>query len=80
MDRYGPFFHGQNVELTGLPAGRYLLGQDVNPGRRIRELAYSNNAASALVDLSWPNGTRAAPRVSVLRRCDASADCSEPTD
>jgi TolB protein len=75
VDRYGPFFHGQNVELTGLPAGRYVLVQDVNPDRRIRELAYSNNAASALVELSWPNGTRAAPRVTVHRRCDGSAGC-----
>jgi hypothetical protein len=75
VDRYGPFFHGQNVEVTGLPAGGYVLVHDANPNRVMRELAYSNNAASALVELSWPNGRSSPPRVTVLRRCDDSARC-----
>jgi WD40-like Beta Propeller Repeat/Lysyl oxidase len=77
VDRYGPFFHGQNVALTGLPAGRYVLVHHVNPDRRMRELGYSNNAASALVELSWPGGSSAPPRVTVLRRCNDSYRCGE---
>lgn len=76
VDRYGPFFHGQNVALTGLPAGRYVLVHHVNPERKLRELAYSNNAASVLLDLSWPGGTAAPPRVTILRRCDGSSSCA----
>ena len=74
-DRYPAFFHGQDLELTGLPPGRYLLVQTANPGRRLRELDHANNAASALLRVSWPSGRRSAPRVEVLRRCGASAVC-----
>jgi WD40-like Beta Propeller Repeat/Lysyl oxidase len=74
-DRYPAFFHGQDLELTGLPPGRYLLVQTANPERRLRELDYGNNAASALLRVSWPAGRRSAPRVDVLRRCGASAVC-----
>jgi hypothetical protein len=76
VDRYGPFFHGQNVEVTGLPAGRYVLVHHVNPERTMRELGYANNAASALLQLTWPNGRSAPPRVEILRRCDGGDRCS----
>jgi WD40 repeat protein/lysyl oxidase len=74
-DRYPAFFHGQDLELTGLAPGRYLLVQTANPERRLRELDYANNAASALLRVSWPSGRRSAPRVEVLRRCGTSAVC-----
>src|SRR5262245_49017332 len=74
-DRYPAFFHGQDLELTGLAPGRYLLVQTANPERRLRELDYGNNAASALLRITWPSGRRSAPRVEVLRRCGASAVC-----
>ena len=75
VDRYPAFFHGQELDVTGLPAGRYLLVHRANPDRAMRELSYSNDAASVLVRLTWPNGTSSAPRVSVLRRCEASEHC-----
>jgi hypothetical protein len=77
-DRYPAFFHGQDLELTGLPAGRYLLVQTANPDRRLREVDFGNNAASALVRLSWPGGRASPPRVEVLRRCAGSAVCGPP--
>ncbi len=76
IDRYGPFFHGQHVDVTGLPAGRYVLVHHANPRRVMRELAYSNNAASLLIEMGWPNGRSATPRVTVLRRCDGSDRCA----
>jgi len=78
-DRYPAFFHGQDLELTGLPAGRYLLVQTANPERRLREVDYSNNAASLLVRVSWPSGRVSAPRIQVLRTCAGSATCGPPT-
>ena len=75
VDRYPAFFHGQDLGLTGLPAGRYVLVHRANPDRSMRELRYSNDAASVLVRLSWPNGTSSAPQLSVLRRCEASERC-----
>ena len=41
---------------------------------RIRELRYSNNAASVLIRLA-PDGRAAAPGVEVLRRCESSERC-----
>lgn len=78
-DRYPAFFQGQDLELTGLPAGWYLLVQTANPARRLREVDYSNNAASLLVRLSWPSGRVSAPRIQVLRTCDGSGTCASPT-
>jgi dipeptidyl aminopeptidase/acylaminoacyl peptidase len=75
VDRYPAFFHGQELDLTRLPAGRYLLVHRANPNRAMRELAYSNDAASVLLRLTWPNGASSAPRVAVLRRCEDSESC-----
>jgi hypothetical protein len=69
-DVYPAFFHGQDIALTGLPAGRYALVHRANPGARMRELRHGNNVAAVLVRLSWPRGPREAPRVRVLRRCE----------
>ncbi len=74
-DRYPAFFHGQDLVLTGLPAGRYVLVQTANPERRLREVDYANNAASVLLRLTWPGGREAPPRVQVLRTCAASPTC-----
>ena len=74
-DRYPAFFHGQDLDLTGVRGGIYVLVQHANPERRLRELDYANNAASALVRVSWPSGRARPPRVDVLRTCGASARC-----
>ena len=73
-DRYPAFFHGQDLDLTGLPAGRYLLVHVANPDRRLRELDYANNAASALIRLSWP-ARPGPPRIQILRRCGGKPSC-----
>ena len=75
-DRYPAFFHGQDLDLTGLPGGRYTLVNRSNPDRKMKELRYDNNASSALVRLTWPNGRSAAPRIVVLARCEDSERCS----
>lgn len=75
VDRYPALFHGQDVDLTGLRAGLYVLVHRANPDRTMRESRYSNDAASLLLRLTWPQGRRAAPSVAVLRRCEASERC-----
>jgi hypothetical protein len=75
VDRYPASFHGQDIDVTDLPAGRYVLVHRANPNRTLRELTYSNNAASLVLQLTWPNGRSAAPRVSVVRRCEGSEEC-----
>ena len=71
-DRYPAFFHGQNVDVTGVSAGVYDLVHRVNASLQLHELRYDNDVASVRIRLRWVGG---APRVSVLRRCTASATC-----
>jgi hypothetical protein len=71
-DRYPAFFHGQNVDVTGVPSGIYDLVHRVNATMQLRELRYDNDAASVRIRLRWTAGV---PRVSVLRGCTGTATC-----
>ena len=74
-DRYPAFFHGQDIDITAIRAGVYVLVHRANPTRRVRESRYSNDTASVRLRLTWPAGRTALPRVMVLRRCAASEFC-----
>jgi dipeptidyl aminopeptidase/acylaminoacyl peptidase len=65
-DRYPAFFHGQQLNITKLPAGRYWLVHRANEDFHLRELRYSDNVASLLVRLTWRGGM---PSVTPLRVC-----------
>jgi hypothetical protein len=71
-DRYPAFFHGQNVDITHVPAGVYDLVHVANPSMLLHELRYENDAASVRIRLAWHGGV---PRVTVLRSCPATASC-----
>lgn len=71
-DLYPANFHGQNLELRGVPAGTYVLVHRANPTEQLEEIDYTNNAASLRIRLTWRGGV---PHVETLRRCEASADC-----
>jgi hypothetical protein len=74
-DIYLPNLEGQWLDVTGLPAGEYVLAHVVNAGRRLRESDYGNNAASLRIRLSWPAGPAAPPAVATLASCPGSRDC-----
>jgi len=65
-DRYPAFFHGQQLDITKLPAGRYWLVHRANEDFHLRETSYSDNVASLLIHLTWRHGT---PSVVTLRTC-----------
>ena len=65
-DRYPAFFHGQQLDITKLQAGRYWLVHRANEDFHLRELRYSDNAASLLIRLTWRDGS---PTVKRLRVC-----------
>lgn len=71
-DLYPPWFHGQSLDLAGIPAGDYVLVHRANADERLEEVDYTNNAASVRFRLSWSGAT---PRVQVLRRCEGSDRC-----
>ena len=74
-DVYDPFVEGQHVDVTRLPAGRYVLVHRANPARILREADYRNNAASVLMRIRWPGGYARRPTVRILARCPSAADC-----
>lgn len=71
-DRYPAFFHGQNVDLSNVPAGDYDLVHRTNPNLYLHELRYENDAASVRIRLTLRDRV---PSVRVLRRCNATPTC-----
>jgi hypothetical protein len=71
-DRYPAWFHGQNLDITHVPAGIYVLVHRTNPELTLCELRYENDAASVRVRLTRVSGV---PRVRVLARCADSERC-----
>jgi lysyl oxidase/WD40 repeat protein len=71
-DRYPGFFHGQNVDITAVPTGTYVLVHRVNANLLLEELRYDNDAASVRIRLTWRGGV---PSVRVLRSCPDTATC-----
>jgi dipeptidyl aminopeptidase/acylaminoacyl peptidase len=74
-DRYPAHFHGQNLDITRVRAGRYWLVHRANPFGRLRELDYENNDAAVLIRLTWPDGRGGSPAVKVLRVCQDAERC-----
>jgi hypothetical protein len=73
-DDYVPQLEGQFVDVTSVPAGRYVLVHRVNPEGVLEEETLSNNAASVLVRIRRDTGD--IPTVSVLARCPNSDSCA----
>jgi hypothetical protein len=65
-DRYPAFFHGQQLDITKLPAGRYWLVHRANEDFHLRETSYRDDVASLLIRLTWRSGT---PSVTTMRTC-----------
>lgn len=72
-DVYEENVDGQFIDVTGVPAGRYVLVNRVNPQRRLREANYDNNVSSAYIELTRPPGGR--PTARTLNFCRSSATC-----
>jgi Lysyl oxidase len=62
----------QFVDVTNVPAGRYVLVHRSNPQRALEESDYENNAASVLIQLRRDG---LIPSVRVLARCPSADTC-----
>ncbi len=71
-DLYPPLFHGQSLDLAGIPAGVYVLVHRANPEGLLEELDYTNDAASLRLRVTWADGRL---QVDVLRTCPATERC-----
>jgi hypothetical protein len=65
--RAGPF-----IDVTSVPAGRYVLVQQANPERALEESDYANNTASVLIQVRRAG---VIPSVRVLARCPGTDVC-----
>jgi len=74
-DDYAAHLEGQELEITTLEPGRYVIVHRVNPSHALRESDYTDNVASMAIDLDWPRGRTAPPRIDVVARCPGTAIC-----
>jgi hypothetical protein len=65
-DTYPAFFHGQQLDITGVKAGKYWLVHRANEDFHLRESRYDDNVASVLIRLAWRGGV---PTVTPMRTC-----------
>jgi hypothetical protein len=75
-DDYAAHLEGQELEITSLAPGRYVLVHRVNPSRDLRESDYTDNTASMAIEIEWPRGRTQPPRIDVVARCPGTAVCS----
>ena len=65
-DDYDAHLEGQEIDVTGLAPGRYVLVHTVNPARSLAELTYRNNTSRAVIRIG--RTARGRPTVRLLRR------------
>ena len=78
-DLYPAHFHGQNLELRGVPAGIYVLVHRANPDQRLEEIDYTNNDASLRVRLSWSGGKPHVGRSAPARPRPTASEATGPS-
>lgn len=71
-DDYDPELEGQFIDVTNVPAGRYVLVHRANPEQALSESDNENNAASVLLQLRRAG---VIPSVRVLARCPDADTC-----
>ena len=72
-DPYFPNVEGQEIDITGLRTGRYVLVHRADPFHRLAESNEADNAAAVVISIRRRGaGT---PRLKVLRTCRDRARC-----
>ena len=64
-DDYDAHLEGQEIDVTGVPTGRYVLVHTVNPDHSLGERTYRNNTSRALIHIT--RDTRGRPAAELLR-------------
>ena len=68
-DPYDAELDGQSLDVTGLPPGEYVLVNEVNPERLLRERRYDDDVASVRFRLTRPPAPAGLAFVTVLATC-----------
>jgi subtilase family serine protease len=56
-DIYQSDLFGQELDVRGIPAGRYCLAMAADPGERIAETNETDNGRSTVVEIAGPKAT-----------------------
>jgi hypothetical protein len=78
-DDYTQLRDGQDIDITGVPAGVYYLVNRVNPLRRLKESDYKNNTSSLRLKIAWPGGPTKKPITTILAACTNTDHCRSGT-
>jgi Lysyl oxidase len=76
-DDYAAYLEDQFVEITDVPAGRYVLVHRADPEKRLAVADRSDDVASALIELGEREAASGLPTVRVVKECpgrDGSVD------
>ena len=73
-DPYFPNVEGQELDITGLRTGRYVLVHRADPFHRLEERDETDNAAAVVISIRRRSAGET-PRVKVLRTCRGRARC-----
>jgi len=68
-DPYDADLDGQSLDVTGLPPGEYVLVNQVNPDRVVRERRYDDDVSSVRFRLTRPPAPAGLAYVTVLATC-----------
>lgn len=78
-DVYAPYLEGQYIPVTRVsaPDGLYELVHETNWDHQLHESDYTNDAASVLLRLTWPEdpASLTPPALAVLKTCPDSGSC-----
>jgi hypothetical protein len=77
VDQYHQSTEGQQLDLTGVPAGRYYLVSTANPEENFLESDYDNNTAWTSFDLSYSNSGNARITIVGHSPCEGPGMCGE---
>jgi hypothetical protein len=64
-DYYGALVEGQDIDITGLRAGKYVLVNWLDSQCQLEEKTYADNAASTAFTLTYPAGSAGVPTITV---------------
>jgi Lysyl oxidase len=64
-DFYDALVEGQYIDITGVPAGKYLLLNWVDSQCQLKEATYADNAATTAFQLTYPHGSNSLPTVTL---------------
>ena len=72
-DDYAAYLEGQYIDITHVPAGRYVVVHRADPQKRLVVGDRSDDVASTLIEIGARAGRGKVPSVTTLAKCAATS-------